>query len=118
MPQCKALRTFDSRYGFIRAGDRFSAEKGYALDLATRGLVAILPDTLEPARTQAFPGAPLTQGKDPPPRPPAPEPKNTADPATEDPPAAGSARPSALSRAARALTRRTAPSSKANAKRS
>lgn len=116
MPQCKALRTFDSRYGFIRTGDRFSSEKGYALELSTKGLVAILPDTLEPERTQAFPGAPAVKGKDPPDPPPA-QP-NTADPAMEDPPAAGSARPSALSRAARALTRRTAPKSKANAKRS
>lgn len=116
MPQCKALRTFDSRYGFIRTGDRFSSEKGYALELATRGLVAILPDTLEPARVQAFDRAP--QGKESPANPPPPANPSTAESDTEDPPAAGAARPSALSRAAQALRRKTAGRSKANAKRS
>jgi hypothetical protein len=118
MPQCKALRTFESRYGFIRTGDRFSSEQGYAVELQSRGLIAILKEDLEPARTQAFPQAPRTQGKESPANPPPPAAPNTAESDTEDPPAAGSARPSALSRAARALTRRTAPTSRANAKRS
>jgi hypothetical protein len=118
MPQCKALRTFESRYGFIRTGDRFSSEKGYAVELATRGLIAILPDTPEPARVQAFPGAPLVQGKEPPANPPPPAQQSTADRDTEAPPAAGAARPSALSRAAQALRRKTAPKSRAGAKRS
>jgi hypothetical protein len=113
MPECKALRTFNSdKYGFIRLGSRFSSEKGYAIELQSKGLIQILPDPLEPARVQALPGAPRVQGKDPPAEPPPP-----AAPSTADPLAAGEATPSALSRVGRALRRRTATTSKADAKR-
>lgn len=112
MPECKALRTFNSdKYGFIRMGSRFSSEKGYAQELRTRGLIEILPDPLEPARVQAHPLAPRVQGKDPPADPPPPAASSMA-----DPPADGEATPSALSRVGRALRRRTATTSKADAK--
>lgn len=111
MPQCKALRTFESKYGFIRAGSPFSAEKGYAVELASRGLIEILPDTLEPARNQALPGPPAKK-ESPVVPPPA------SDPNAAGQAAAGSTKPSVLSRAGQALRRRTAPPSRGDAKRS
>lgn len=108
MPECKALKTFNSaRYGFIRAGSRFSSEKGYAHELVLNGLAQILADPLQPERVQAHPGAPQVKKTLESPSPP---------PLEGDPPAAGVARPSRLSRAARALTRPTARSSKTGAK--
>lgn len=107
MPQCKALKTFNSQlYGFIRAGSRFSSEPGYARELAAKAMIEILPDALEPERVQAIPGAPFEKK----------EPSPPQFPAADPPPAAGEARPSRLSRAAQALTRRTAITSKRGAK--
>lgn len=113
MPECKALKTFNSiQYGFIRAGSRFSSEKNYANQLRRNGLIEILKDDIEPSRTQAFKGAPASQGKEPPFQPPSLASNDTADLAAD-----GEGRPSALSRVARALQRPTAPSSKVSAKR-
>jgi hypothetical protein len=110
MPECKAIKSFNSaKYGFIRHGSRFSSEKGYANELRMLGLIEILPDTLQPARVQAHAAAPM--GKEPPASPPP-----SLDPPLAGPPAAGAARPSALSRAGQALRRRTATTSKDDAK--
>ena len=113
MPQCKALKTFNStQYGYIRAGSRFSSEKNYANQLRRNGLIEILKEDIEPSRTQAFNGPPVTQGKEPPFQPPSLASNDTAVLAAD-----GAEKPSALSRVARALQRPTAPSSKASAKR-
>jgi hypothetical protein len=102
MPECKALKTFHSdKYGMLRAGTRFSSEKGYAVELQSRGLVEILPN--EPQRTQAFAGAPMTQGLI----------------RTEDLPVDGEAKPFVSSRAGPASHKPTVMPSKpsGNAKR-
>jgi hypothetical protein len=114
MPQCKAIKTFNStQYGYIRAGTRFSSEKNYALALRSKGLIEIIADEIKPDRTQAFPGAPSVKNA-----PPVLQPdEDLQRPHTEDPEDAGGEKPSALSRVARVLQRPTASTSKANAKR-
>lgn len=105
MAECKALRTFNSeRYGFIRAGSRFSSEVAYAHDLRRNGLCEIIEDDLRlrPDHNQAIPRAPetKTQPSDPPP---------AAAPNTDtaDPPDDGPDPPSLLSRVVRASRRKT-----------
>lgn len=39
--QVKALKSFQGRHGFIRAGDTVNLEDGYARDLAKNGLVQL-----------------------------------------------------------------------------
>ena len=121
MPQCKAVKTFHSeQLGYLRAGTRFSADKAYANQLRARGLIVILSEGPEPARTQAFAGAPTTQGKVQSPAPPPVSRGITAESlssrASVDLADGGAGKPSALSRAGRALQKLTAPTSKANAK--
>ena len=110
MPECKALATFNSRqYGFIRLGSRFSSDKSYADELLRNGLIEIIPDPLEPARTQSFPRAPSTSGND--------QPEPPTDPNSEDPPDAGSVPPLSSSRAGLASRRKTSRSRGASANR-
>lgn len=110
MPECKALRTFNSRqYGFIRLGSQFSSDKAYASELRRLGLIKILPDPLEPARNQSFPRAPATSGND---RPPARPDQNS-----EDPPDAGEVKPLSSSRVGQASRRRTSRTLGASANR-
>jgi len=107
MPQCKALKSFHSdKYGMIRTGTRFSSEQGYALELATKGLVEIINAPLEPERKQAFTAAPLSKGPQP-------------FPGLADPPGAGEAKPFVSLPAAQASQKPTAQPSKpsGNAKR-
>jgi len=104
MPQCKALKTFDSRYGKVRLGETFAAEQGYAVDLKSNGLVEILGEKKadrEPQRTQAFVGAPLNKGTD-----------TLVGKGTADPSGAGGGKPFASSRADPASRREIAPPSK------
>lgn len=108
MAECKALRTFNSdKYGFIRAGSRFSSEVAYAHDLKRNGLCEILVDDLrlhplKPDLNQAVPRAPQIkeQPSDPPPA--AAPLQDTADP--QD---AGQDQQSLLSRVVRASRRKT-----------
>ena len=110
MPECKALRSFkSSQYGFIRSGSRFSSEKAYASDLLRLGLIEIIPDPLEPARTQSFPRAPATSGNR--------QPQDPPRPSSEDPPDAGEVKPLSSSRAGLASRRKTSRSSGASANR-
>lgn len=110
MPECKALATFNSRqYGFIRLGSRFSSDKAYAAELQRLGLIEILADPLEPARTQAFPGAPSTSRSE--------QPDPPANPTAEDPPDAGQIPPLSSSRAGLASRRKTSRSRGASASR-
>lgn len=98
--QVRALKTFQSRYGFIRNGEIFTAEDHYARDLMTRAMVKELkPDKsapLAPDRTQVLPGAPLKKDE------PTQRPSESA-----SQPEDGQAKPSALSRVARRLRKRT-----------
>ena len=110
MPQVRALKTFNaSRYGYlVRAGVIFSAEAGYADELARMGMVTILPDKLAPQRTQAAKAAPA--GKDPPPGPPPPAPApNPASNSTVSAPDDGRVTLAPSSRPARRSRRATAP---------
>ncbi len=101
--QCRALKTFQSRYGFIRTGEIFTAEEHIGKDYLNRGMVKIEPDRpdrsqlLKPDRTQVLPEAPLKKDE-PTPRPPESEKQQEG----------GQERPSVLSRAARRLRRKTA----------
>jgi len=69
--QVKALKAFQSRYGFMRPGDQFWSEESYVKQLQRVGsMIEILRDddapitpAIEPQRHQAFPAAPLTKGK-------------------------------------------------------
>ena len=101
--QLRAERTFLSRYGMIRMGQNFSAEPGYGQQLVAGGKAKPVPTPLQPDRNQAFKRAPLTkEKKELPTEPPASESPNTAVPQDD-----GSARPSLLSRAGRALRKKT-----------
>src|SRR4029077_2117124 len=69
--QVKALKAFQSRYGFMRVGDQFWSEESYVKQLQRVGsMIEIIRDddapiapTHEPANRQAFPRAPQTKGK-------------------------------------------------------
>lgn len=120
MPACKAIKTFHStQYGYIRAGTRFHSDKNYADQLRTRGLIEIIADVREASRAQVLQApkikAPHPDGIQVLPKKATPEPPPASDSAV--PGDAGAAKPSALSRAARALQRQIAPTSKASAKR-
>jgi hypothetical protein len=101
--ECVALKSFQSKYGFIRQGSPFTAEKSYGLDLIGLKLARESKPDLQPQRVQAFAKAPQTKGKDPPASPPPPENPTMAG-STDD----GPAKPSLLSRVVRASRRRTA----------
>ena len=115
--ECRALKTFNSeRYGFMRAGARFSSELQYANQLRIKGMVEFLPDPLAPERTQAHIQAPRNQahtdaplGKGPPSEHPPLD--DTAPPADD-----GEAKPSLSSRVGQALRAKTARRSKAAVK--
>jgi hypothetical protein len=103
MPQCRALKTFKGRYGLLRSGQIFSAEKGYADALKQKSMIVILPDDPQPQRVQAFQRAPLTQHAGAPSAsPPPPVAQDMAGPKDD-----GKARPSASSRRAPASRRKT-----------
>lgn len=114
MPQCKALKTFNStQYGFIRAGSHFSSEPQYAQDLLRHGLIEIEGDSMQPSRTQAMLHAPVTQGKEPPSAPPLAVNRSVTVDRRDD----GEEKLSASSRADRASHHPTSSTSKGNAKR-
>jgi hypothetical protein len=106
--QVRALKRFESRYGPIRIGEIFTAEQSYGVYLVSKLMAEeIKPDKSElrqPDRRQVIPGAPLKKNETEPPPP--------SD--TEKPQDDGPERPSALSRAARRLRKRT-PSTRAPA---
>ncbi len=71
MIQVKALKSFQSRYGFMRIGNQFWSEEGYVKQLQrVGGMIEIIRDddapeapAVQPERNQAFPRAPHTKGK-------------------------------------------------------
>jgi hypothetical protein len=103
MPDVKALKTFDSRYGKVRTGETFAAEQGYAVALKANGLVEIVGEKSkadrEPQRRQAFVAAPLNKD-------------TLVGKGTEDPSGAGGGKPFASSRADPASRPPIAPPSK------
>jgi hypothetical protein len=111
MPDVKALKTFDSRYGKVRTGETFSCEQGYAVALKANGLIELLGGEAkadrEPQRTQAFTSAPLHKDGD-----------TLVGKGTADPSGAGGGKPFASSRADPASRPPIAqPSKPASAKR-
>ena len=121
MIQVKALKAFQSRYGFIRAGGTFWSEESYVKQLnRVGGMIEIIRDdeapvvpAIHPERNQAFPRAPLTKGKvsETDSQPPlSPDPNSAA--AKDD----GPAPPSSSSRAVRRSTRRTSTPAEPDAK--
>ena len=61
--KAKALTSWQSPYGFIRAGEIFWCEESYGKELAVRKppWLEALPDDPQPQRRQAFAAAPLTK---------------------------------------------------------
>jgi hypothetical protein len=98
--QMRAIVTFQSRYGFIRTGEVFTAEDGYAQQLRIGGKAVYEPEERKPDRTQHFPAAPEKKTDDPVPSTPPPS-------ESERPKVSGTVQPSALSRAVRRLTKKT-----------
>lgn len=96
---CRALRTFESKYGPLRAGERVTVDPAYFNDVNRRGpmLEEVRPN-LEPPRRQVLPGAP--QKKDATTDVPEPLPSSPQPPSSDAPPIDGSARPASSSRAA------------------
>jgi hypothetical protein len=94
--QVRAKTTFQSRYGFIRAGEVFTAEEGYGQQLIIGGKVVREGGEMKPDRRQTHTEAPLK--KDDPMPPP---------PASENPKDAGTEKRSLLSRAVRRRPVRT-----------
>lgn len=68
--QLRAAATFQSRYGFIRTGEVFTAEETYGQQLVIGGKATKMPDRVEPSRRQVIPEAPQKKDEptfDPPP---------------------------------------------------
>jgi hypothetical protein len=111
--QLRATRTFmATRYNqMIRAGQKFTAEPGYGRELIRGNKAELAPVTLQPPnagpmqppRTQVIKTPPRTkEKKEQPTEPPESDAPSTADPKTDGP-----EKPSLLSRAGRALRKKT-----------
>jgi hypothetical protein len=96
MIQVRMLKTFNTRYGFRRAGELLWSEEDYIKALAP-GMVEVIrndDEPLQPSRVQSFERAPLT--KDRATEPPSSLPATSAEVATN-----GAEKPSPSSRAGR-----------------
>lgn len=121
MIQVRMLKTFNTKYGFRRAGETFWSEPGYVKQLERiGGMIEVVRDdeapiapAIQPERNQAFPRAPATKGKvsETDSQPPlSPDPNSAA--AKDD----GPATPSPLSRAGRRSRTRTSTPAEPDAK--
>jgi hypothetical protein len=111
MPEARALKTFHSRYGLIRAGTVFTCAPDYFKALAKNNLVAEeKPGEPGPSKNRNVPEAPGRSGKEPA------APGKSA-PGTGQPPASGSGLTSASLRAGRASPKKTSPKSAGGAKK-
>ena len=121
MIQVKALKSFQSRYGFMRVGNQFWSEEGYVKQLQrVGGMIEVIRDDeapiapeVHPERNQAFPRAPSTKGKvsetDS-------QPPLSPDPSSAAPKDDGPAPPSPSSRAGRRSRIKTSISAEPDAK--
>lgn len=116
MIQAKALKSFQSRYGFMRAGNTFWSEDSYVKQLMrVGGMIEIVQDDdeMQPDRVQAFPRAPMTKGKVSETESQPPLSPNPSSAAVKDD---GPEQPLPSSRAGRRSTRRTSISAERDAK--
>lgn len=122
MIQVRMLKTFNTKYGFRRAGETFWSEPGYVKQLERiGGMIEVVRDdeapiapAIQPERNQAFPRAPATKGK-------VSESESQPPPLSESPGSEaakddGPATPSPLSRAGRRSRAKTSISAEPDAK--
>jgi len=64
MPEARALKSFQSRYGMIRAGTVFQCEPDYLRALLKNRLVAVEKADPAPGSNRSIPEAPNKGGKD------------------------------------------------------
>lgn len=104
MPEARALKTFQSRYGLIRAGTVFQCAPDYFRALSKNGLVALEKADPAPEKNRSVPEAPHKGGKGNP----APGSKI---PGTGQPPASGKGAASSSVPAGQASTSKTSKGS-------
>ena len=104
MPEVRALKTFQSRYGLIRAGTVFQCAPDYFRALSKNGLVELEKPDPAPDKNRSVPEAPNRGGKG------APAPGSTK-PGTGQPPASGKGATSSSAQAGQASRSKTSKGS-------